>query len=1358
MSPAVQDERFSDTLVFFVNGRKIVDSSVDAGCTLLTYLRTKLLLTGTKLGCGEGGCGACTVMLSRYDPEQDTIKHYSVNACLTLVASVHGLAVTTVEGVGSLRQGLHPVQERLTRAHGSQCGFCTPGMVMAMYALLRNRPRPEWHELEQHLAGNLCRCTGYRPILDGFGTFCNDSNTGCGREKCCRLSATNGDCNGFVQNGFSNGEAQDGDEARGTEANALFPKEDFTPYDPSQDIIFPPELKLKTHLHHQPLKFQGPRVTYWRPTTLPHLLRLKCHHPEAKLVVGNTEVGVEVGFKNQTYPVLVNPSWVPELNSVKHVESGVVLGAAVSLARVQEILQEQVLLQPDWKTRNFSAVLEILRWFAGQQIRNVASFGGNIMTSSPISDLNPVLMMSGATLTLLSHEHGERRIVMDQNFFTGYRKNIVKPSEVLISVHLPYTQEDEYAQAYKQSRRRDDDIAIVNGAMRARFVPGTSQVEDLRVAFGGMAVTTVMAVKTAEGLRGCDWDEALLERAMALLLEDLPLDASAPGGMVEYRRALTLSLFFKFYLSVRKWLAARVPTLVMPLRPDEESAIAPYQRPPFASTQVFQQVDSSEKTHQPVGRPLVHASGYKQATGEAVYVDDMPRVERELFAALVLSTRAHAKILGINETPALREEGVEAFYCARDISQEKNQLGTFEPDEEVFASEKVTCVGQVLGVVVATDPAIARRAARLVRVDYQDLEPPVVTIEDAIKQESWWGPWKIVKGNLDHGFESAAHILEGEMRMGGQEHFYLEPNAHIFVPKGEDGEMDVFSSSQIPSAMQKMVARVTGVSSNRVVVRVKRVGGAFGGKESRVLGVAAPAAFAAARLSRPVRITLDRHEDMLITGGRHPFLCRWRVGVTAKGVFTALDVRLYSNGGCSQDLSPIVMHKAMMCIDNAYRHSNIRVTGYVCKTNLPSNTAFRGFGAPQAAMFAEDIVTTVARSLKLDPCQVRERNMYQEGDSTHINHTLERCTIRRCWEEVIAKSDLHIRQHLVQKFNKENTYKKRGLAIIPTKCGIAFDRVLNQAGALVQVYTDGSVLLTHGGIEMGQGLHTKILQIAAQVLKIPIENIHIMDTATDKVPNTSPTAASISTDINGMAVMNACKELRARLKPFIKRNPAGTWKSWVKEAYMERVSLSATGFHRIEEVTDFDFETMSGQPFHYYCNGAAVTEVEVDCLTGDHTILRTDLVMDVGQSLNPAIDVGQVEGAFVQGVGLVTLEELTYSPEGSLLARGPGAYKIPGFQDIPCEFHVSLLKDAPNPLAIFSSKGVGEPPLLLATSVFQAIKDAVGAARETQGLDRAFRLDSPATAERIRVACQGPLLRKIPPVELGSKKPWSVTV
>nr|XP_027228843.1 xanthine dehydrogenase/oxidase-like [Penaeus vannamei] len=944
------------------------------------------------------------------------------------------------------------------------------------------------------------------------------------------------------------------------------------------------------------LKFEGPRVTYWRPTSLPHLLRLKCHHPEAKLVVGNTEVGVEVAFKNQTYPVLINPCWVPELSAVKYMESGVALGAAVNLSRVQEILKKQVLTQPEWKTRTFSAFLEILRWFAGQQIRNVASFGGNIMTSSPISDLNPVLMVSGATLTFLSHEHGERRLVMEQNFFTGYRKTIAKPSEVLISVHLPYSQEDEYVQAYKQSRRREDDIAIVNGAMRVRFVSGTSRVADLRVAFGGMAATTVMAVKTAKELIGCEWDEALLERAMALLLEDLPLDASAPGGMVEYRRTLTLSLFFKFYLNARKWLSTRVPALVVPLSADEESAIAPCHRPPFASTQTFQQVEGNDKRHHPVGRPLVHASAYKQATGEAVYVDDMPRVERELFAALVVSSRAHARILGIDETPALREEGVEAFFCARDISQERNQMGTFESDEEVFASEKVTCIGQVLGVVVATDPAVARRAAKLVRVDYQDLEPPVVTIEDAIRKESWWGPWTIAKGNLALGFASAAHVIEGEMRTGGQEHFYLEPNAHIFVPKGEDGEMDVFSSSQIPSEMQQMVARVVGVSRNRVVVRVKRLGGGFGGKESRILGVAAPAAFAAARLSRPVRITLDRHEDMLITGGRHPFLCRWRAGVTTKGVFTALDVR---SSNCLPFPGPV-----------SYRHAEGNI---VCR-NLTSN----------------EISIELIMNATIPPT-----NFMSQGKTTYKRY------------ESFSPSTYYTTQ--VAEMNMRSTRVPE-----PGEAAASAGVLGCFCAADPRERSDGPGSCTPRILT--------VPQIAAQVLNIPIENIHIMDTATDKVPNTSPTAASISTDVNGMAVMNACEELKARLKPFVKRDPAGTWKTWVRAAYNERVSLSATGFHRIEEVTDFDFDTMSGQPFHYYCNGAAVTEVEVDCLTGDHTILRTDIVMDVGQSLNPGLDVGQVEGAFVQGVGLVTLEELRYSPEGSLLTRGPGAYKDPRSQ------------------------------------------------------------------------------------------------
>ncbi|XP_068222819.1 xanthine dehydrogenase/oxidase [Palaemon carinicauda] len=1357
-----EENSASSTLVFFVNGRKIEDDNVDPECTLLTYLRNKLRLCGTKLGCGEGGCGACTVMLSRYNHLLDKVTHYSVNACLAPVASVHGLAVTTVEGIGSTRTGLHAVQERIAKAHGSQCGFCTPGIVMSMYTLLRNAPVPSMEQIDEYFTGNLCRCTGYRPILDGFRTFTSDAfmNGGCGKTDCCKLKGANSGTNGCANGASSDSSVGEFDEYEESSiSHSLYDKYGFKSYDPTQEIIFPPELKVNTELQTSYLQFHGPRVRFYRPSSLSQLLQLKSLHPAAKIIVGNTEVGVEVKFKNQVYPVLINPSNVTELNAVLEKDSGIVFGASVTLTTIEETFRVHATKQKEYKTRIYSAILEMLRWFAGKQIRNAAAIGGNIMTGSPISDLNPLLMAAGATLTLCSKERGERQVVMDQSFFTGYRRNIVLPDEILLSVHIPYTNEGEYFFGYKQAKRRDDDIAIVNAGMKVIFEHESDIVKQLDLAFGGMAPTTVMAPITMKKLIGKKWDSSLLEEATMLLLEDLPLSPSAPGGMIEYRRALTVSFFFKFYLSVQGQLSKRLPNLVQPLNDMEENAIRLYEHTTPKNTQVFQKVPAGQSPIDPIGRPMTHTSALKQATGEAVYVDDMPRFENELYAGLVLSTHAHAKIT-IDESSALTLDGVERFICARDMpSIERNKMGCIVHDEDVFAYEKVTCVGQIIGIILAKDQATAQRAAKLVKVHYEDIKPCIVTIQDAIGEKSYYNSYTINKGDVETVLKRSANVLEGEMHMGGQEHFYLETNAHLAVPKGEDGELELFSSTQNPTEAQKLIANALGVPENRVVVRVKRMGGGFGGKETRTCTISVPLCIAASLVNRPVRIMLDRDEDMVITGTRHPFLCRWKVGFSADGTVSAINMDLYANGGNSLDLSGSVVHRAMFSMDNAYKCENVRVTGYVCKTNLPSNTAFRGFGGPQGMLFAEDVVQRVAAFLNVDSYLVRERNLYATGDKTHFNQLLENCTIRSCWDEVKQQANYCSRKSSIDSFNRQNKYRKKGISIIPVKFGIAFTALfLNQAGALVHVYSDGSVLLSHGGTEMGQGLHTKMIQVASKTLQISADKIHIAETSSDKVPNTSPTAASASSDLNGMAVMYACDKIRRRLEPYIAKNSKGSWEDWIKAAYFDRVSLSATGFYRTPGISNFDFEKLEGTPFNYFSYGAAVTEVEIDCLTGDHSVLRTDIVMDVGESLNPAIDIGQIEGAFTQGLGLVTLEELRFSPEGVLLTRGPGAYKIPGFQDIPKEFNVSLLRGAPNPRAVFSSKAIGEPPLFLGASVFFSIKEAIRSARDDAGLSSVFRLDSPATAERIRMACPDFITEKIKSAEPGTFKPWSVTV
>ncbi|XP_068088896.1 xanthine dehydrogenase/oxidase isoform X2 [Hyperolius riggenbachi] len=1306
--------------------------------TLLTYLRRKLGLPGTKLGCGEGGCGACTVMVSRFCLFQQKILHYSVNACLAPVCSLHHTSITTVEGIGSTKTRLHPIQERIAKSHGSQCGFCTPGIVMSLYALLRTTPQPSMEEIENAFQGNLCRCTGYRPILQGFKTFA--------KEGCCGKRSANGCCMSEKE-----------DNEVHTPA-ALFDPSEFKPLDPTQEPIFPPELLLHKDVPRKQLCFRGDGVTWIQPSSLDELLTLKAQYPDAKLVVGNTEVGIETKFKNMRYPVIIAPSWIPELNSVEHTQEGICFGASCTLAMMGDVLQKAVEEFPSQKTDVFRAVLEQLRWFAGQQIRNVAAIGGNIMTASPISDLNPVFLASGSRLRLLSQE-SRRTVLMDEHFFTGYRKTILKPQEILLSIEIPFSEEGEYFSAFKQASRREDDIAIVTSGMMVKFKPDTHQVEKIRLSYGGMAPVTVLAMETCKELVGREWNDSLLQDACRSLSSEMALDPGVPGGMVEFRQTLTLSFFFKFYLTVLKKMERDFNgnnTLHETVPLNYESATDLFEKPETTGVQLFQEVPAGQDPEDYVGRPIMHLSAMKQATGEAVYCDDVPHYENELYLALITSTKAHAKITSIDVSAAQNTPGLVRLLFAKDIPG-SNVTGVMH-DEEIFAEKVVTCIGQVVGAAVADTQENAQRAAKAVKVAYEEREP-IITIHDAIDKQSFYLPTKkIEKGNIEKGFQEADHIFEGDMYMAGQEHFYLETNCCIAVPKGEDGEMELFASTQNTTETQVSAAHAIGVPSNRIVARVKRMGGGFGGKESRSTVLSTVVALAAHVTGRPVRCMLDRDEDMLITGGRHPFLGTYKVGCKKSGHITALDISYYANAGNSADLSYPIVDRCLFHMDNCYKIPNIKGCGYLCKTNLPSNTAFRGFGGPQGMIVAEAWMSEIAQVCQLPPEHVRKLNMYQEGDLTHFNQKLEAFNVHRCWEECLRSSNYQERKLAIDKFNRQHRWKKRGIAIIPTKFGISFTlSFLNQAGALVHVYTDGSVLLTHGGTEMGQGLHTKMIQVASKALGIPTSKIHISETSTNTVPNTSPTAASVSSDLNGMAIYNACQTLLERLEPYKKANPKGSWESWITSAYQDRVSLSATGFYKIDGI-GYDPQKNQGNPSNYFSYGVACSEVEIDCLTGDHKNLRTDIVMDVGTSLNPAIDIGQVEGAFVQGLGLFTLEELKYSPEGNLYTRGPGMYKIPAFGDIPAEFNVSLLRDCPNKKAIYSSKAVGEPPLFLAASLFYAIKDAITAARAESGITGRFRLDSPATPERIRNACVDQFTKLCPVPEAGTFKPWSIRV
>ncbi|XP_041703232.2 xanthine dehydrogenase/oxidase isoform X3 [Coregonus clupeaformis] len=1057
-----------DELVFFVNGKKIIEKHPDPEMTLLTYLRRKLGLTGSKLGCAEGGCGACTVMLSKYQPHLRRVLHHSVNGCLAPLCSLHHCAVTTVEGIGSVAGKLHPVQERIAKSHGSQCGFCTPGIVMSMYALLRNNPTPCMADIEEAFQGNLCRCTGYRPILEGYKTFTKE------RRCCGGKGKENGCC---MTNGDKTNMYTDEHAYRTSVLPApLYDPADFQPLDPTQEIIFPPELMSLGKGQSSPqLRFRGERVLWLQPASLEQLLDLKTQYPNAKMVVGNTEVGIEMKFKNLLYPVILAPAYIPELNTVQHTDEGIVFGASCSLTLLGDVLKAAVGELPPHQTEVFAAVLEQLRWFAGLQIRNVAAIGGNIMTASPISDLNPVFMAAGCKLTLMS-KGGERVVVMDEKFFPGYRRTILTPEEVLLCVLIPYTKKGQYFAAYKQSPRREDDISIVTSGMSVTFAEGSSVVKHLALSYGGMAATTVLAKNTASRLLGKQWKEELLQDACSSLAEEMTLHPSAPGGMVTYRRTLTLSLFYKFYLTVQQKLASEGVYKDV-VRADYISATEIYHHKSPSSVQIFQAVPDGQKEEDVVGRPMMHLSAMKQATGEAVYCDDIPLYENELYLCLITSTKAHAHILSIDTSEAESMPGVVSCVFAKDIPG-SNMTGPAVYDETVLADDMVTCVGHIIGAVVADTQAHAQRAAKAVRITYQELQPVIITIQDAITHQSFFQPVRTIqRGDLDQGFTQADHILEGEMHMGGQEHFYLETNVTVAVPKGEDGEMELFVSTQSATKTQSLVAKALGVPASRVVVRVKRMGGGFGGKESRSTTLSTVVAVAAYRLKRPVRCMLDRDEDMLVTGGRHPFYGRYKVGFMKSGKVVALEVTYYNNAGNSMDLSLSIMERALFHMENSYSIANIRGRGYMCKTHLPSNTAFRGFGGPQGMLIAESWMSDMALSLGLPAEQVRRLNMYSQGERTPYSQILEHITLDRCWDECLEISQVNQRRAGIEQYNRKHRWTKRGLAVVPTKFGISYTALfLNQAGALVHIYTDGSVLLTHGGTEMGQGLHTKMVQ------------------------------------------------------------------------------------------------------------------------------------------------------------------------------------------------------------------------------------------------------------------------------------------
>ncbi len=1209
--------------IIVINGTPVDVTAVPIHTSILDFLRSTGR-TGSKVGCNEGDCGACTLLLLENDGSPRAI-----NGCLALVPSLVGREIITAEGLAKNRE-LHPVQKAMVECNGSQCGYCTPGFICSM-AELHQRQVTDPTAIADQLCGNLCRCTGYRPIREAM----------------------------------------------------------------LQSLAEPaPPLSQISNLKSQ---IPPSSPNYHRPTTIAEALTLKSQNPSAPFIAGATELAVLIHKRHVRYDAMISLDGIAALHTIEKTDTHWKIGAAAPLTDIEQTLAGE-----------FPILDQVLWLFASRQIRHRATLGGNLVTASPIGDTPPVLLALGASVVLTSLT--TERIVPLAEFFSGYRQTVMRPDELMTAILIPRNLPGR-AEFYKVSKRREMDISTVSAAFRI-VTDAAGLVTEARLAYGGVAATPSRALKTEAALLGKPL-EATAEILALLDSEFTPL--SDLRGTAAYRKSLIRDLFRKF------------------IDPQPQSS-----SPHLSASSATPRFDSS----------LPHESATGHVTGQALYVHDTALRRGTLTVWPVRSTHAHATLTRLDISKAATANGVHAVLTAADIPG-LNNTGPARHDEPLFATDTVQFHGQLIAAVIGDSLEACRQAAELIEIEYSPL-PPILGIEQAIAADSYHtDPHFLVRGEIEPALLESPLILEGEIHIGGQDHFYLETQAAWAEPDGEGG-VHVSSSTQHPSEVQTIVAEILGLPKNQVVIEAPRMGGGFGGKETQGNAWAAICALGALVTGKSVGLQLDRDHDMESTGKRHPFCAKYKIGYHPDGRLHAADIQLVSDGGWSLDLSLPVTDRALFHLDNAYYIPNVRFQGRVAKTHVTSHTAFRGFGGPQGMLVIEEILGRIAGKLSLPPEQVRQRNFYHgsgETNTTHYGEEIEGNRIARIWEELLSSSDFTTRHAAIREWNSDHPHTKRGLAITPVKFGISFTlKHYNQAGALVLIYADGSVQVNHGGTEMGQGLHTKILGIAMRELGLPISSIRLMHTRTDKVPNTSATAASSGSDLNGMAVADACRQLRERLIPLAAEilqcsesavqfgggqvhGSAGTsipFETLTSIAYTRRIQLSAAGFYATPDL-EWDWAVGKGKPFHYYAFGAAVSEVEIDGYTGMHHVRRVDILHDVGDSLNPAIDRGQIEGGFVQGMGWLTSEELKWDASGKLLTHSASTYAIPAFSDTPADFRVALLTEATQPNTIHGSKAVGEPPLMLAISVREAIRDAVSAFGQTD-----FILPSPCTGELVK--------------------------
>ncbi|CAN4123176.1 unnamed protein product [Withania somnifera] len=1285
-------------LVFSVNGKRYELPSVDPSITLLQFLRTETCFKSPKLGCGEGGCGACVVLLSKYDPQLKRVEDFSVSSCLTLLCSINGCAITTSEGLGNTKDGFHSIHERFAGFHASQCGYCTPGMCMSFFSALLNAdkanhtdPPPGFSELtaaeaEKSIAGNLCRCTGYRPIADACKSFTADV-----------------DIEDLGLNSFWEKE-----DSRDIKVSKL------PPYNPSKNFsTFAASLKSESAACLDSRKY--PWNTPVSVDELRRLLHSNLAGTDAriKLVVGNTGTGYYK--ETQRYDQYIDLRYIPELSIIRLDHTGIEVGATVTISKLISFLKgEKQINLSSYGKLVCQKLAQHMEKIASPFVRNSASVGGNLVLAQRNgfpSDISTLFLGLGATICIMTSQ-GHEKLTFEEFL----ARPPLNSRSVLFTLLIPLKKEGSSTcskflfETYRASPRPlGNALAYVNAAFLADVSSHGNGIliNDLQLAFGAYGTKHATRAKNINVLL-----EALKLVNQAVVPEDGTTHA-------DYRSSMVVSFLFEFlfcFSNVGPMISGGLLNGNISIEEVSERNRDGYtsEVKPQTLLSSAKQVVESSKEYNPVGQPMKKIGASMQASGEAVYVDDIPSPPNCLYGAFIYSTRPLAGVKGIHFGSNSLPDGVTAIITFKDIPSRGDNVGSktiFGP-EPLFANDLARYAGDRIAFVVAESQRTADMAAGIAIVEYdtENIDSPILTVEEA-------------------------------MRLGSQYYCYMETQTALAVPD-EDNCMVVYASSQCPEYAASVIASCLGVLEHNIRVVTRRVGGGFGGKAVRAMPVSTACALAALKLQCPVRICVDRKTDMIMAGGRHPMKITYSVGFKSNGKITALHLDVLVNAGITEDVSPVIPSNLIGALKK-YDWGALSFDIKVCKTNLTSKSAMRGPGEVQGSYIAEAIMEHVSSVLSLEVDSVRKQNihtfeslkLFYENSAGDIGDY----TLPDIIDKLATSSSFVQRSEMIKKYNQTNILRKRGISRVP----LVYESTQRPTPGKVSILSDGSVVVEVGGIEIGQGLWTKVKQMTAYGLSLIesswteeiVEKVRVIQADTLSLVQGGFTAGSTTSESSCEAVRLCCKILVERLTPLKKKlqehNGSVDWTTLISQAQFQAINLAANSY--------FVPESSSMKYLNY---GAAVSEVEIDILTGETKILQSDIIYDCGQSLNPAIDMGQIEGAFVQGIGFFMLEEYLTNTDGLVVSDSTWTYNIPTIDTIPKSFNVQVLNSGHHEKRVLSSKASGEPPLLLAASVHCATRAAVKAARKQlklwgklDGSDTEFYLAVPATFPVVKTQC-----------------------